>query len=139
MARYASVDDIERIGLPSAATVDIDPEVLEGHLDAASGKIDTYLRSNYRLPLSEPYPQEIVDAAARIAAYTFLVWRGFNPDSYDANFRDLYLDLVGRPGQSGWLDKLAAGKVHLAATADATPNYREGRARVASARRRGWD
>lgn len=138
MARYATIEDLERIGLPSAATADIDDEILEGHLDTASGKIDTYLRSRYRLPLVTPAPPEIVDACARIAAYTFLIWRGFNPDTYDANFRDVYLDLVGRPGQSGWLDKLAAGKVHLAVSVDATPSTREGRARVESRRARGW-
>lgn len=139
MARYASVADMESIGLPVAATVGVDPAIIEKHLDAAGGKIESYLRSRHVLPLASPYPQELVDANARIAAYTFLVWRGFNPDSYDQNFRDMYLDLVGRPGQSGWLDKLAAGKVHLDVAADATPGTREGRARVVSRESRGWD
>ena len=141
MSQYASTTNLAQLGLPAAALEGLTTTVQDEHLTKASGKIDSYLRGRYKLPLATPPPDEIVDACAVIAAYTLLVFRGFNPDAYDENFRMRYTDLVGDPrvhNSKGWLDKLSAGMVHLDIAADDTPEVSEGRPRASTRKSRGW-
>lgn len=134
---YASDAQFDQFGLPPAA--------LDGwagnktdHLTLASGKVDSYLRGRYRVPLPGPtYPGEIVEAVCAIAAFTIIQSRGFDPSSgSDQTVRERYLDQVGRPGLKGWLQQLAEGKVNLDLGADVTPGVHDGgpivRSRAAS-------
>lgn len=110
---YATEVDFAALGLPAAA--------LDGVTDtspwrnAAAGRIDSYLRGRYLLPLAAPYPPEIVDAECALAAYLFISNRGFDPEAgANANIVTRYRDAMR------WLGDLAAGKVNLAVEADAT-------------------
>ena len=125
MSQYATTTDLADFGLPTDALAGVSSAVQNKHLQFASGKIDSYLRGRYKLPLSTT-PDEIKAACLAIAAYTVLKRRGFNPDAYDNNFRDEYLTTID------WLDKLSDGRVNLDIAADATPATSEGRPSVVS-------
>lgn len=118
MSQYGELEDLEATGLPPRALEEV--VSVDDFLTKASATIDSYLRRRYTLPLATT-PPEIADACIAIASYRLLVFRGFNPDEYDANFKarnDFYL---GAPGMKGWLDKLADGSVVLDGAIDATP------------------
>lgn len=136
---YATKEDLEEIGLPKQALAGLSTKTIDRHLQAASGRVDSYMRSQEKLPLATPYPMEIVEATVILASYSLLIRRGYNPDNpSDANFRERYLDMVGNGDSPGWLDKLASGHVNLSAAADATIE-REGRPRFSTSKPRGWD
>lgn len=127
------------IGLMAQDTAGLPSGVVAMHLETASSRIDSYLRSKHTLPLATPYPHAIVDACCVLAAYSLMTVRGFNAAEYDQNFRDRYEDLVGRPGQKGWLELLASGAASLSSTADATPTEDEGGPEVHTDTSRGWN
>jgi phage gp36-like protein len=127
MSQYATATELQNFGIPAAALSGISPTIQNQHLTLASGKIDSYLRGRYSLPLVSPFPDEIIAATCALAAYTLLKRRGFNPDAYDSNFRDEYLSTLE------WLVMLSEGKVNLCVDADATPTTQEGRPSVYSA------
>ena len=124
MSQYATTTDLQNLGLPTAALTGVSSPIQDQHLVKASGVVDSYLRGRETLPLVAPFPDEVVDATVRLAAYTLLVRRGFNPDSYDENFRSLY------EGTLRWLKDVSAGRANLASTADTDTTERAGRPRV---------
>lgn len=123
MAQYATTADLAALGLPAQALANVPIAVQNDHLEKSSARIDSYLVNQYTLPLTIPYAAVIVETCAVMAAYSILVWRGFNPDEYDASFRLRFEDCIG------WLEGLARGVVSLDVVADATP-AREGRPRI---------
>jgi phage gp36-like protein len=124
MAQYATTTDLAALGLPSAALSGVSTATQTAHLLAQGAKIDSYLRTQYDLPIKTPYPQELVEANAIMAAYTILQnVRGYVPDEFDAGFRARYDDQVT------WLRDLAAGRCSLGIDADQT-TAQEGRPRV---------
>lgn len=124
MSQYPTLEDLQDCGLPPGALEDI-PEP-EKFLVNASAHVDSYLRGRYALPLSAPYPQELIDAALAIAVYRIMMFRGFDSESQDMLIVDRFQYYTGKPGQKGWLDKLSTGQVNLAVTADATPGVVDG-------------
>lgn len=122
---YSTEDDFAALGLPAVA--------LDGVTDttdwrtAAAGRIDSYLRGRYLLPLAVPYPAEVIDVECALAAYYFISNRGFDPEQgANANVVARYRDA------QRWLEQLAAGKVNLAVAADSTAERAEGGPIVAS-------
>jgi len=124
MAQYATTADLADLGLPPAALANIELSVQTAHLLASGDFIDTFLRSQHTLPLVVPFPREIVRANVVLAAYDILVYRGYNPDEYDDNFRQRYEDVME------WLKMLARGEVSLDEAADTTPTVSEGAPQV---------
>lgn len=120
MSQYATSAEFALIGLPPIALSGFTGDV-DAHLTAASGVVDSYLRGRYRLPLSSPYPQEIIHVVCNLAAYSVLSIRGFDPtNGQDANYRMKYDDAMA------WLERVAGGRVSLALEADATPTAHDG-------------
>jgi phage gp36-like protein len=107
-----------------------DATILE-FVEKASGRIDSYLRGRYTLPLQQPYPDEIVQASLHIARLRLLTWRGFNPDEFDAGYREDHNEAIL------WLRDIAAGRAHLDVHADQT-TANEGRPRVITSDQQGW-
>lgn len=143
---YASTADLAMLGLPSDVLNAVDDPTQQRHLEIASGTIDTYLRSQYKLPIQAGedglYPPELVTACVYIASYTIIQFIGYNPNNADSRFESRYHDMIGNPnvsGSSGWLDKLASGAVSLATDADATPTISEGGPMVSTQPERGWN
>lgn len=148
--QYATPAELSVMNLPAGALEGISDPSINAMLRANSALIQSYMRGRYRLPVSgalptlldptNTFPPELVQACLAITAYDVLCFRGFNPDQYDANFkmrRDFYLGNEGR-GTKGWLDKLAAGSVSIAAAVDASPLTYEGAAVVVGGSDRGW-
>jgi len=135
---YATPADLAALGLPAAAlSAPVTPSIQGSILLNNTSLIESYVRGRYKLPFSA-VPGELKAACAAISAYDVLVWRGFNPDEYDSNFkikRDFY---VGSDHMKGWLDRLAAGAVSIDAELDATPDQREGAPKIRSRKLRGW-
>lgn len=93
---YASIQDLQDAGLPPAA-LEGGPAFAaqERALMRASRFADTYLRDRYRLPLSCPIDQALVQAVVQIATWYLMVRRGFNPGSgLDVAVRQGYDDAV---------------------------------------------
>jgi len=112
--QYATIADMQQLGLPPAALANVPNATIDAFLTKASASVDSYLRSQYKLPLVTPYPDEIVWATVCIGSYRLMVWRGYNPDEHDAEIRARYEDCVA------WLGQLSRGQVRLDAAADAT-------------------
>jgi phage gp36-like protein len=127
MAQYATALQFGEFGLPPAALDGFTGSV-DDHLTMASGVFDSYARGRYAVPLAGPtYPTEVIAAVCAIAAYTIMMARGFDPSSgADQNVRERYQDMLGRPGQKGWLQQLAGGMVNLDLASDATSGVHDG-------------
>lgn len=120
MPNYISTAEFQALGLPAGAFTGFsgDPD---DFVAAASGVVDSYLRARYKLPLSEPYPQEIKRATANLASYDFLSVRGFDPQQgFDGNVLIRYESTIK------WLQDVANGKANLSGAADASPNSADG-------------
>lgn len=123
---YPTEAEFAALGLPAAALDGFAGSVTD-HLDSASGIIDSHLRGRYVLPLSQPYPPEIVQTACKIAAESLISIRGFDPeDGRNRNIRLRYDDAMA------WLKQVAAGEVNLPLESDATPMVHDGGPRVRS-------
>lgn len=120
MAARATTTDLTRLGLPAGALTNVPSPSQQAALDAASAKVDTYLRSRHELPLVQPYPEEIIEAECVLAGWTILTTKGHNPIGFDETFQTRYNMTIR------WLEQLASGAVHLAETADSSPNENEG-------------
>ncbi len=129
MSQYATLADLTSQGLPEAAlegmtAQGIDPDE---HLTAASARFDASARGRYRLPLTSPYPLEVISCVCSLAAYSILSVRGFDPQNgSDFNIRQRYEDAVM------WLRDLSRGHINLDVSADATPDAHDGGPIVAS-------
>lgn len=129
MSQYATQSELTSLQIPAAALAGVTASGInpDDHLVQASGKVDTYLRGRYSLPLTAPYPNEIKMVTLQLAAYTIICARGFDAnDPADVTFRMQYDDAIM------WLREIAAGKVNLALAADATPTVHDGRPVVRS-------
>lgn len=124
--QYATQTDFAKHGLPTQALDGFSGD-LDQLLVKASAKFNTYARGRYKVPFAVPYPDEVVEAVCQLAAYSVMTVRGYDPNNEaDRAVEDRYRDMVGRPGQKGWLQELASGRVCLAVDADTTPATTEG-------------
>lgn len=114
MAAYATTTDLATFGLSADALAGIDTNAQTAALTAASRLADGYLRARFTLPIATP-SVDLVEAVCKIAAYTLLSARGFNPEAgADQNIRDRYRDALA------WLKDVAAGTATPALT-DSSP------------------
>lgn len=126
---YSTEAEFNVLGLPAIA-LDGATDTSD-HRNAAQGQIDSYLRGRYRLPLVAPYPTEIVEVECKLAAYSFISIRGFDPEAgANQNIVLRYKDA------RDWLKALSEGKVNLDVAADQTAARAEG-GPIVSSRSRG--
>ena len=132
MVQYADLDDLGRLGLRKLASAGLSDADLLAALAAASELADSYLRSQYKLPLAS-WGADVRRAVAMIAAWDILsAQRGFNPDSPgDQIWLARYEQAVA------WFKDVAKGLVNPNVV-DSTPRFRDGGPRVATLKRRGW-
>lgn len=112
MSSYADITDLTRYGLPETALADLDPEAVQGTLDAASSTADSYFANRFPIPYPNP-GTDLVDAVCRIAAFNIMATRGYNPDGDAGQLRLRYEDAIR------WLEQVAAEKVTPANAAQA--------------------
>lgn len=121
---YATESDLLVLDLPAAAIAGLDTQP---HLDAASSRVDGYLRGRYSLPLVAPYPSEIVSVTSALAAYSLIARRGFDPSS------GTHLTLRQRfEDSTRWLERLASGMINLPDGADSSGGVDDGGPIIAS-------
>jgi phage gp36-like protein len=122
---YSTEAEFNVLGLPAVA-LDGATDTSD-YRDAAQGQINSYLRGRYRLPLVAPYPPEIIETECKLAAYSFISIRGFDPEAgANQNIVLRYKDA------RDWLKALSEGKVNLDVASDQTAARAEGGPVVAS-------
>jgi phage gp36-like protein len=108
---YATIADLQDVGLPPGALSGVDVPARQKALDNAAAYMDTFLRDKYRLPLIAPYDPSLVDANVQIACYRLMTRRGFNPeDPGDQAVR------LGRDDAVTFLTRIANGQASLSVT-----------------------
>jgi phage gp36-like protein len=131
MPVYATMTDLTRLGIPSAALTGVATAAQEAALAAASSLADGYIGAQFVLPLTA-WGDDLRAHVAAIAAWTVLKTRGFNPESNaDATVRASYEDAIR------WLERVAAGTVSPVVT-DATPDEDDAGPFVVAYEKRGW-
>ncbi len=84
MPSYATTDDLTALAIPAEAIADLDPAIVTQALASASDDADSYLRNKFTLPLTA-WGQDLRKAVCRIAAYSLLSSRGFNPQASNSD------------------------------------------------------
>ncbi len=101
------------------------PGSVAAALTKASKVADTYLRSQYVLPLAPPYDEALTEAVCAVAAFNLMCLLGFNPDSVDLNFGTKRRDALA------WLRDVGQGKANIDVAVTPTfidsPNMAAGR------------
>lgn len=125
MSAYCAVADLLAGGLRQAYIDELSD--VDALIERASSRIDSYLRGRYDLPLSAPYPAEVVDICVQMTVYYALHSLGWDPQTGpDAAVMHAFEDAKSR------LRDFAAGKCSLDITADATATAHEGGPKVYS-------
>lgn len=113
MPIYADVEDLFAFGAPREAFRGVSIAALQAQLDVASKRAMGYLANEYDLPLTpldpppelgQPYPEELKEAVAKIAAYGILSVRGYDPEADGGALKDRATDAVT------WLQDVGAGR-----------------------------
>jgi phage gp36-like protein len=132
MPQYATIDDLARLGLKKLATAGMADVDLDAALVAASETADSYMRSQFKLPLVE-WGADLRRHVAMLAAWDILsAQRGFNPDSPG---NDIWLQRYDQA--LAWFKDVSRGLV-APNVVDSTATKRDGAPRVATAPKRGW-
>jgi phage gp36-like protein len=135
ITQYASIADLEDVGISKAALRAIEPEKKTAALVKASGLMDEVFRARYVLPFTQ-VGASVAIRCAHIAAYLLMTGRGFNPEQDS----DRLIRLNYEDAQI-WLANVRNMKVTLDVT-DSSPSPVEGkptaRARMVSSSSRGW-
>ena len=105
-SQYATTADLSNhMGSAALSAPSISSTALQtAHLVAASGRVDSYLRQRFALPLTQ-WADDLVQATCRLAAYSLIRVRGYNPDSgADARYA------ADEEVTIQWLRDVAAGR-----------------------------
>lgn len=115
---YASRTDLTAYGIPANALGGLTTAQQDAALDAASKRVDSYLRGRYGLPLIA-WGVEITQATCVIAAYQLMHTRGYNPASgADVNIENRYHETIA------WLEQVQRQAAHPDVTPQpAAPTY----------------
>jgi phage gp36-like protein len=109
---YATTSDLANHGIVASALSTVSSDVQEAALEAASERVDGFLRSRFQLPLSD-WGNDIVEATVVIATWMLMNRRGFMPSAgADVLIRERYLDTMS------WLNRVGRQEV----TPNVTPN-----------------
>lgn len=138
MPPYCQPEDLARYGVKAEALGSLsEEEHQEPPIEAASAKIDSYLRQQYVLPLTR-VGSDIKECCAIIAAWRVLSVRGIKPGE---NPEDSSIYLAYRE-QLRWLELIASGKVSPdvddSDTTSTLPGAQAGVAQVVSNSARGY-
>ena len=128
---YVTVDEYKILGLPAEALEEVLDSEIQAHIDVAAGVIDSHL-SRYDLPLVAPFPEALKRVNTCLATWYILLWRGYNPETFDQGYRQAFEDCMA------YLGKIASGELTLPGVEDQTPGVNEGAPRVTSQPLRGW-
>ena len=81
MANYATLADLPTYGVNlSALPAWITTGMQQAQIDAWNAKVDSYLSSKFKLPITS-WGKDLTQAVAVLAAYELICLRGFDPES----------------------------------------------------------
>lgn len=126
-----------QLAVPAAAVAGVPTPDQDAALEARSRFFDSYAQAHYAVPLVS-WGLEVELCVAILAGWDLLVTAGVNPQNVDTWLLERVYFYLGRPGQKGWLDKLAEGQVGLPGVVDPTPGISEGSPIGWSEKDRGW-
>lgn len=126
---YSTPDDFRAIGLPPEQVAESTDSQIQAHLNASAGVVDSYLGSRFTLPLSQPAPEVLVRIEVDLAVCSYLLWRGYNPETFDT----LYSERCKQA--RAWLEAVAAGRVSIPGAVDSSPGESGSAPKVATAAR----
>ena len=144
---YCEPADLNTLGVQEAALASIPDPVKVAAISTSAAMMDSYFRAQFsELDGAEPgyktftsWGDDVRRCNAILAVWDLMVIRGFSPSAgSDEVLRMRYEDLVGRPGQSGWLDKVAKQQVVPNLKPRATDSAAYLQPRVTSRDPRGW-
>lgn len=130
---YAALADLAELGIVSGAIASLSSGTRQEALDRASAELDGYLAARFALPLSSPYPTELLRRTVDVAVYLLMRHRGFNPDA--ANDQ---LIVKGYDDAIAWARGVARGEVQVIGALDGTSTVGEGAPEVETTDSRGW-
>ncbi len=129
---YAVIADLTSYGIPASALATISDDIKTSALDAASERVDGYLRSRYRLPLVS-WGNDIREATVVIALWIILNRRGFMPSAgSDITIRERYEDTLA------WLKSCARQEIQPDVKPSDTDDLRTLAPRFILKQPRGW-
>lgn len=134
VAQYATDQQLRDLGLPSSALEEVSSGVIDLHLQMASGFADSYLSNRYTVPIASP-PAALVRCVIDIAVYELLLRRGYNPETYDTQYRARYEDA------RTWLEAVYNREADLPGLSETPSSGASGTGRaprVLSREERGW-
>lgn len=105
----ASTGDRARLGIRGGAIPNVSPSDVVEAMIAASAIVLGYVGGRFALPL-RVWGDDLRRACIVVADWILLTNRGGEPGKQPSAelYRIDYEDIMGRPGQRGWLDKVAA-------------------------------
>ena len=102
---YATRTDLTQLAIPASAIANVPTAAQDNALEAASDLADSYLKSQYTLPIVA-WESDLTRAVCNIAAYDIMSMRGYGPTAGgDENLRQRYEDAIR------WLERIAKGEV----------------------------
>lgn len=133
ITEYCDTSDLTRWGINANALRGIsERDAQQEAIKGASRLIDSYLRSQFTLPLTA-VGEDLQRACAIIAVYDLIASRGFRPDeSENSVLRQRYEDVIA------WLKMIATGQVTPVVTDSSTTPGSAGAPKVGSNSQRGW-
>lgn len=133
MSQYATEQQFRDLGLSDGALEEVTSSVIDLHLEMASGLADSYISNRYAVPVS-PIPAALTRVVVDIAVYEILLRRGYNPETYDTNYRLRYEDAIK------WLEAIYQRAADLPGVPETgVGDLSTGRAsRVVTRPERGW-
>ena len=78
-------------------------DVIEKYIEWAEGTIDSYVGSQFGLPLATPYPTALIHAVLVIAKYRLMLRRNYMTDAIEAEYTDVM----------AWLRMVRDGEIDL--------------------------
>lgn len=133
---YAAPADLFALGIPQATLASVPSDTIARSLEAATDRLDRSIGAQKTLPLIS-WGDDIRRDCAVLAAFEALTVRGVNPTGSEAWFLQRYRELVGAPGNTGDLTRMARGEFVLQVV-DSSPDEVIGGAEVWTDHRRGW-
>lgn len=126
---YATVADLSRFGMSTNVMSDLDGQLVNEHVIAATGEASDYLSTAFELPLTS-WGKSLTKRTATLAVYNIAT--GPNREAIDETLRDNYTDAIK------WFNTIAAGRLRPTTILDSTPTVEEDSAYVVSDATRGW-
>ena len=81
--KYITRSELDKYGISPNALGEVEEETIESMIELCTAEADSWIRTRYTAPLTEPIDLAIKKAVTARVVYDLLAHRGFSPDSDD--------------------------------------------------------